>query len=157
MYEVLSQLCSLKPMLKFSVLIFYQPLFSIFPLTILFTSGVFPFNNSFPFQKLPTKKAKQKVQKPKVKPQKAKAQKSPLPPSGVFYSGKQGGAIGRSITLPQEKTVPASLNTAQLFCLSLFCSRGLWLSLPQVKAINCILPCWYPVLIGFNLLHKNLC
>jgi hypothetical protein len=31
MYEVLSQLCFLKPMLKFSVQTFYQPLFSIFP------------------------------------------------------------------------------------------------------------------------------
>jgi hypothetical protein len=43
-------------------------------------------------------KAKQKVQKPKVKPQKAK---SPLPPSGIFHSSKQGGDTGRGVTLQQ--------------------------------------------------------
>jgi hypothetical protein len=69
-----------------------QPLFGIFPSTVLFPLAMFPLNNSFPFQKLPTPK------KPEVKPQKPKA-KTPLPPSGVFYSSKQGGAKGRGVTL----------------------------------------------------------
>jgi hypothetical protein len=50
MYEVLSQLCFLKPVLKFSVQIFYQPLFSIFPSAIVpFSLWHFPFDDSFPF------------------------------------------------------------------------------------------------------------
>jgi hypothetical protein len=108
-------------MLKFSVQTFYQPLFSTFPSAILFPSVPF---QKFPHQKAqrksffpifkgkkpPGQKAKSqakkskspKVQKPKVKPPKAK---SPLPPSGVFYSSKQGGAMGRGVTSQQEKPV----------------------------------------------------
>jgi hypothetical protein len=117
MDEVLSQLCFLKPMLKFSVQTFYQPLFSIFPSTILFPQQFFPLIILFPSKSFSHKRpkvksysqyskakgppkqkaqAKQKVQKPKVKLQKAKAL---LPPSGVFYSSKQGGAMGRGVTL----------------------------------------------------------
>jgi hypothetical protein len=108
-------------MLKFSVQASYQPLFSIFPSAILFPSAIFPFSYSFPFHKAShTKKPKVKAssqyskaksplkqkaksqakrskgQKPKVKSQKAK---SPLPPSGVFYSSKQGSTTGRGMTL----------------------------------------------------------
>jgi hypothetical protein len=46
----------------------------------------------------------------------------------------------------------------QLFCLSLFHRRGggcAYLGL-QVKAINCIFPCFYLVLTGFNLLPKQM-
>jgi hypothetical protein len=123
MYEVLSQLCFLKPILKFSVQTFYQPLFSIFP------SAIFPFNNFFPSKSFPHQKAQSKSffpiikgkkspraksQKPskksKEKPQKAKA---PLPPSGVFYSSKQSGAMGRGGDIATGETcIPASLNTA---------------------------------------------
>jgi hypothetical protein len=103
MYEVLSQLCFLKPMLKFSVQTFYQPLFSIFPSTILFPSAIFP-SKTFPHQKAQSKvKASSQYSKAKSPPkQKAKSQakgpkaqskapkaKAPLPPSGVFYSSKQ--------------------------------------------------------------------
>jgi hypothetical protein len=91
MYEVLSQLCFLRPMLKFSVQAFYQPLFSIFPSIILFPSKSFPHQKAQSKSFFPIVKSK----KPKVKPPKAKA---PLPPPGVFYSSKQG-----SVTLQQEK------------------------------------------------------
>jgi hypothetical protein len=66
MYEVLSQLCFLKPMLKFSVQTFYQPLFSIFPSTILFPSAIFPFNNSFPSKSFPHQKAQSNAPKAKA-------------------------------------------------------------------------------------------
>jgi hypothetical protein len=89
----------LRPMLKFSVQTFYQPLFS----------HSFPFSNSFLFQKLPTPKSPK--QKNQAKAQKNPSPKGPLnqkpnakspsPPLGVFYkqghfinSGKQGGARG---------------------------------------------------------------
>jgi hypothetical protein len=49
-----------------------------------------------PKQKAKSQAKSPKVQKPKVKPQKAKA---PPPPSGVFYSSKQGGTTGRGMTL----------------------------------------------------------
>jgi hypothetical protein len=60
---------------------FYQPLFSIFPLAILFPS------KSFLHQKAQSKSffPKAKAKSP-AKAQKAKSQaKVPLPPSGVFY------------------------------------------------------------------------
>jgi hypothetical protein len=80
MYEILSQLCCLKPMLKFSVQTFYQHLFSIFPSTILFPSAIVPFsfyhfsfNNSFqqffpsiilfPSKSFPHQKAQSKAPK----------------------------------------------------------------------------------------------
>jgi hypothetical protein len=50
-YEVLSQLCFLKPTLKFSEQIFYQSLFNIFPLAIVpFSLWHFLSNVSFPLQ-----------------------------------------------------------------------------------------------------------
>jgi hypothetical protein len=103
MYEVLSQLCFLKPMLKFSVQTFYQPLFSIFPSTILFPSAIFPFNNSFPFQKLPTPK------KPKIKPQKQKALF--LLQGSFIAANRWSHGEGRDI-VTGETCIPASLNTA---------------------------------------------
>jgi hypothetical protein len=59
-------------MLKFSVQIFYQPLFS----------HSFPFSNSFPFQSFPHQKAQNKRTKPKPqKPTKAKKPKAKSPSS----------------------------------------------------------------------------
>jgi hypothetical protein len=122
MYEILSQLCCLKPMLKFSVQTFYQHLFSIFPSTILFPSAIVPFsfyhfsfNNSFqqffpsiilfPSKSFPHQKAQSKA------PKKQKA-KAPLPASGVFYSSKQGGAMGRGCDIVTGETCSsASRNT----------------------------------------------
>jgi hypothetical protein len=113
-------------MLKFSVQTFYQPLFnnsfpfnnfSLFPLAfslqqffshqqffssiILFPSKSFPHQKAhsksfFPIfkgKKPPKQKAKSQAKSPKAQ------SKAPLPPSGVFYSSKQGGATGRGITL----------------------------------------------------------
>jgi hypothetical protein len=57
LYDVLSQLCFLKPMLKFSVQTFYQPLFSTFPLVTLFPS------KSFPHKKAQSKALKAKSRK----------------------------------------------------------------------------------------------
>jgi hypothetical protein len=93
MYEVLSQLCFRKPILKFSVQTFYQLLFSIFPLAFFpFSLYRFPFNNSFTLPKAShIKKAQSKAPKGKSQKQKAKA---PLPPPGVFYGSKQGRATG---------------------------------------------------------------
>jgi hypothetical protein len=81
-------------MLKLSVQTFYQTLFSIFPSAILFPS------KSFSHQKAQTKVPKDKSQAKSPKAQsKAPKAKGPLPPSGVFYSTKQGGATGRGMTL----------------------------------------------------------
>jgi hypothetical protein len=90
-------------MLKFSVQTFYQPLFSIFPSTILLPSKSFPHQKAqsksfFPIfkgKKPPKAKSQKPSKKPKVKPKRQKA-KTPLPPSGVFYSNKKGGAMGRA-------------------------------------------------------------
>jgi hypothetical protein len=81
-----SQLCFLKLMLKFSVQTFYQPLFSIFPSTILFPSKSFPH-------------------------QKAQRAKSKSPSSsfrGLLWQ-QTGGATGRGVTLQQEKPAFSSL------------------------------------------------
>jgi hypothetical protein len=56
--------------LAFSLQQFFPFSFSIFPSTILFPYAIFPFNNSFPFQKLPTPKAQRKAPIIKGKSQK---------------------------------------------------------------------------------------
>jgi hypothetical protein len=95
MYEVLSQLYFLKPMLKFSVQINSSLAFSLQQASHTKRPKV-KASSQHSKAKSQKPKAKQKVQKPQVKPQKAKA---PLPPSGVFYSSKQGGAMGRGVIL----------------------------------------------------------
>jgi hypothetical protein len=118
MYEVLSQLCFLKSVLKFSVQTFNQPLFSNFPLTILSLQQFFPSVILFPSKRFPHQKAQSKIffpifkgkNPPKSKSQmpskkskgpkaqsKAPKRKSPKKPLALlqwaFYkSGKQGGA-----------------------------------------------------------------
>jgi hypothetical protein len=77
MYEVLSQLCFLKPMLTFPMQTFYQPLFSIFSSTLFPSIILFP-SKSFPHQKAQSKGFSPifegKKAPPKQKSPKAKAQ-----------------------------------------------------------------------------------
>jgi hypothetical protein len=81
-----------------------SPPWILLPSIILFPSKIFPFQKAqsknffliFKGKNPHKGKAKQKVQKLKIKPQKAKAL---LPPSRVFYSNKQGRAMGRGMTL----------------------------------------------------------
>jgi hypothetical protein len=83
--KVLSQLSFLRPMLKFSVQIFYQPLFrhsfpfNNFPLAILFPS------KSFPHQKAKSKSPKRKTYaKAQSKSQRQKAKASSPPSAGLL-------------------------------------------------------------------------
>jgi hypothetical protein len=106
--------------LKFLVQTFYQPLFSIsfpcnkffslhqfFPSIILFPSKSFPHQKAqskiffliFKGKKHPSPQSKKPKAKPKVQKSKSKALKGKGPFTSFFYSSKQGGAMGRGVTL----------------------------------------------------------
>jgi hypothetical protein len=129
MYEVLSQLCFLKPMLTFPMQTFYQPLFSIFSSTLFPSIILFP-SKSFPHQKAQSKGFSpifegKKVQKPKPK---AKS-KSPSSSFRGLSEQQAGWSYGEGCDIVTGETwIPASLITIyemQLFCLSLFHGQGL--------------------------------